>query len=169
MHRYQESWLHPWCLTHVCLLPLLPQHSPFFAEQLTAFQVWLTMGVENRNPPEQLPIVLQVSAGAGVPLSLPRVSLSLPVHARGVPVCARAVPVSSYSCLGCPCPCLSLPLLGVSLPCKRCPCPSLPLLGVSVPCQRCPCPCHMSVSLLPPQPGPSGFWEQKYQGHLPDK
>ncbi|NXP79206.1 RPTOR protein, partial [Ramphastos sulfuratus] len=36
------------------------QHSPFFAEQLTAFQVWLTMGVENRNPPEQLPIVLQV-------------------------------------------------------------------------------------------------------------
>ncbi|KAF7236887.1 Regulatory-associated protein of mTOR, partial [Varanus komodoensis] len=36
------------------------KHSPFFAEQLTAFQVWLTMGVENRNPPEQLPIVLQV-------------------------------------------------------------------------------------------------------------
>ncbi|KAA8594498.1 hypothetical protein FQN60_011633 [Etheostoma spectabile] len=36
------------------------EHSPFFAEQLTAFQVWLTMGVENRNPPEQLPIVLQV-------------------------------------------------------------------------------------------------------------
>lgn len=41
-------------------LVLCPQHSPFFAEQLTAFQVWLTMGVENRNPPEQLPIVLQV-------------------------------------------------------------------------------------------------------------
>lgn len=40
---------------------LLLQHSPFFAEQLTAFQVWLTMGVENRSPPEQLPIVLQVS------------------------------------------------------------------------------------------------------------
>ncbi|KAG8507507.1 Regulatory-associated protein of mTOR, partial [Galemys pyrenaicus] len=36
------------------------RHSPFFAEQLTAFQVWLAMGVENRNPPEQLPIVLQV-------------------------------------------------------------------------------------------------------------
>ncbi|KAG7269469.1 hypothetical protein CRUP_029182 [Coryphaenoides rupestris] len=33
---------------------------PFFAEQLTAFQVWLTMGVENRSPPEQLPIVLQL-------------------------------------------------------------------------------------------------------------
>lgn len=41
-----------------------PQHSPFFAEQLTAFQVWLTMGVENRNPPEQLPIVLQVTIKA---------------------------------------------------------------------------------------------------------
>ena len=36
------------------------QHSPFFTEQLTAFQVWLAMGAENRDPPEQLPIVLQV-------------------------------------------------------------------------------------------------------------
>ncbi len=36
------------------------KHSPFFAEQLTAFQVWLTMGSEIREPPEQLPIVLQV-------------------------------------------------------------------------------------------------------------
>ncbi|GAB6021043.1 hypothetical protein CHUAL_003678 [Chamberlinius hualienensis] len=36
------------------------QHSPFFAEQLTAFQVWLTFGSEYRNPPEQLAIVLQV-------------------------------------------------------------------------------------------------------------
>lgn len=35
-------------------------HSPFFEEQLTAFQVWLTLGSNNRNPPEQLPIVLQV-------------------------------------------------------------------------------------------------------------
>lgn len=43
------------------LCVLCTQHSPFFAEQLTAFQVWLTMGVENRNPPEQLPIVLQVN------------------------------------------------------------------------------------------------------------
>uniref|UniRef100_A0A8C5X9N8 Regulatory associated protein of MTOR complex 1 n=1 Tax=Malurus cyaneus samueli TaxID=2593467 RepID=A0A8C5X9N8_9PASS len=39
---------------------LCPQHA-LLCEQLTAFQVWLTMGVENRNPPEQLPIVLQVS------------------------------------------------------------------------------------------------------------
>ncbi|XP_015588597.1 regulatory-associated protein of mTOR isoform X3 [Cephus cinctus] len=35
-------------------------HSPFFEEQLTAFQVWLTLGSKSRNPPEQLPIVLQV-------------------------------------------------------------------------------------------------------------
>ncbi|CAL8124186.1 unnamed protein product [Orchesella dallaii] len=34
--------------------------SPFFEEQLTAFEVWLTLGNEKRNPPEQLPIVLQV-------------------------------------------------------------------------------------------------------------
>lgn len=36
------------------------KNSPFFTEQLTAFQVWLAMGAENRDPPEQLPIVLQV-------------------------------------------------------------------------------------------------------------
>ncbi|ELU10886.1 hypothetical protein CAPTEDRAFT_199386 [Capitella teleta] len=36
------------------------EHSPFFAEQLTAFQVWLNYGSEKRSPPEQLPIVLQV-------------------------------------------------------------------------------------------------------------
>ncbi|KAL5018968.1 hypothetical protein ScPMuIL_004690 [Solemya velum] len=36
------------------------QHSPFFTEQLTAFQVWLSYGSEKRSPPEQLPIVLQV-------------------------------------------------------------------------------------------------------------
>nr|XP_053641674.1 regulatory-associated protein of mTOR-like isoform X1 [Cherax quadricarinatus] len=35
-------------------------HSPFFEEQLTAFQVWLDLGHERRHPPEQLPIVLQV-------------------------------------------------------------------------------------------------------------
>lgn len=58
----------------------LPQHSPFFAEQLTAFQVWLTMGVENRNPPEQLPIVLQVRA-PGCPAPPARCQ-----PARGTPV-----------------------------------------------------------------------------------
>lgn len=36
------------------------QHSPFFEDQLTAFQVWLNRGCEGCDPPEQLPIVLQV-------------------------------------------------------------------------------------------------------------
>lgn len=36
------------------------EHLPFFEEQLTAFQVWLQLGSEERTPPEQLPIVLQV-------------------------------------------------------------------------------------------------------------
>lgn len=39
-------------------------HSPFFEEQLTAFEVWLDMGSDQRSPPEQLPIVLQVSGRA---------------------------------------------------------------------------------------------------------
>ena len=34
--------------------------SDFFAEQLQAFDVWLSFGHENSSPPEQLPIVLQV-------------------------------------------------------------------------------------------------------------
>lgn len=36
------------------------QHSSFFAEQLTAFEVYLTSGPTENNPPDQLPIVLQV-------------------------------------------------------------------------------------------------------------
>ncbi|GBF59649.1 target of rapamycin complex 1 subunit [Trichophyton mentagrophytes] len=36
------------------------QHSPFFAEQLTAFEVYLSSGPTEKNPPDQLPIVLQV-------------------------------------------------------------------------------------------------------------
>ncbi|KAI9205108.1 raptor N-terminal caspase like domain-containing protein [Polychytrium aggregatum] len=36
------------------------QSSTFFADQLTAFEVWLTKGAISREPPEQLPIVLQV-------------------------------------------------------------------------------------------------------------
>uniref|UniRef100_A0A453KDL8 Raptor N-terminal CASPase-like domain-containing protein n=4 Tax=Triticinae TaxID=1648030 RepID=A0A453KDL8_AEGTS len=35
------------------------QPSPFFTEQLTAFEVWLDHGSEDKKPPEQLPIVLQ--------------------------------------------------------------------------------------------------------------
>uniref|UniRef100_T1GNY7 Uncharacterized protein n=1 Tax=Megaselia scalaris TaxID=36166 RepID=T1GNY7_MEGSC len=36
------------------------KQSPFFEEQLTAFQVWLNRASDKRTPPEQLPIVLQV-------------------------------------------------------------------------------------------------------------
>lgn len=65
MHAMWQAWD---LAVDICLsqLPTIIEegtafrHSPFFAEQLTAFQVWLTMGVDNRSPPEQLPIVLQV-------------------------------------------------------------------------------------------------------------
>ncbi|NXO92866.1 RPTOR protein, partial [Certhia brachydactyla] len=65
MHAMWQAWD---LAVDICLsqLPTIIEegtafrHSPFFAEQLTAFQVWLTMGVENRNPPEQLRIFLQV-------------------------------------------------------------------------------------------------------------
>ncbi|WEW60552.1 Target of rapamycin complex 1 subunit kog1 [Emydomyces testavorans] len=36
------------------------QHSTFFSEQLTAFEVYLSAGPTESNPPDQLPIVLQV-------------------------------------------------------------------------------------------------------------
>ncbi|KAK9819637.1 hypothetical protein WJX72_000593 [[Myrmecia] bisecta] len=36
------------------------QPSPFFSEQLTAFELWLQYGSKDKKPPEQLPIVLQV-------------------------------------------------------------------------------------------------------------
>ncbi len=36
------------------------QPSPFFSEQLTAFELWLDHGSMDKSPPEQLPIVLQV-------------------------------------------------------------------------------------------------------------
>ncbi|TGZ82850.1 hypothetical protein EX30DRAFT_354182 [Ascodesmis nigricans] len=36
------------------------QHSKFFADQLTAFEVYLQQGAVDRKPPDQLPIVLQV-------------------------------------------------------------------------------------------------------------
>ncbi len=35
-------------------------HTSFFAEQLSAFEVWQEYGYHNRLPPQQLPIVLQV-------------------------------------------------------------------------------------------------------------
>lgn len=40
--------------------PFEYQHSTFFAEQLTAFEVYLSSGPTENNPPDQLPIVLQV-------------------------------------------------------------------------------------------------------------
>ncbi|GMH10001.1 hypothetical protein Nepgr_011842 [Nepenthes gracilis] len=52
------------CLSHLPSLIDDPnaefQPSPFFTEQLTAFEVWLDHGSEHKKPPEQLPIVLQV-------------------------------------------------------------------------------------------------------------
>ena len=35
-------------------------HSSFFADQLTAFELWLQFGAADGKPPEQLPVVLQV-------------------------------------------------------------------------------------------------------------
>ena len=40
------------------------QPSPFFAEQLLAFELWLEHGSQQKRPPEQLPIVLQASSVA---------------------------------------------------------------------------------------------------------
>ncbi|XP_063991237.1 regulatory-associated protein of mTOR isoform X1 [Diachasmimorpha longicaudata] len=66
---YQHPMWQAWDLALDLCLTQLPAilesedqfvHSPFFEEQLTAFQVWLTLGSKSRNPPEQLPIVLQV-------------------------------------------------------------------------------------------------------------
>ncbi|PNF16965.1 Regulatory-associated protein of mTOR [Cryptotermes secundus] len=66
---YQHPMWQAWDLALDLCLAQLPAiletedkfiHSPFFEEQLTAFQVWLTLGSEQRSPPEQLPIVLQV-------------------------------------------------------------------------------------------------------------
>lgn len=50
-----ETWV--WCSLFASHL----QSTPFFTEQLTAFEVWLDHGSERKKPPEQLPIVLQVA------------------------------------------------------------------------------------------------------------
>ena len=73
-----ETHNHPlwqaWDLTIEAVLAQLPammaekeggppyeyRHSDFFTEQLTAFEVYLTQGAPNQEPPSQLPIVLQV-------------------------------------------------------------------------------------------------------------
>lgn len=66
---YQHPMWDAWDLVLDLCLGQLPKiikgtahfkNLPFFEEQLTAFQVWLDLGCEERNPPEQLPIVLQV-------------------------------------------------------------------------------------------------------------
>lgn len=68
-HTHQHPMWHAWDLALDLCLAQLPgvlenerpfQHSAFFQEQLTAFQVWLHLGSEARSPPEQLPVVLQV-------------------------------------------------------------------------------------------------------------
>jgi regulator-associated protein of mTOR len=67
---YNHPMWQAWDLAADHCLAQLPQlisdptyeyrHSTFFTEQLTAFEVWLEFGTEDKNPPEQLPIVLQV-------------------------------------------------------------------------------------------------------------
>ena len=44
------------------LLPLAP--SPFFSEQLAAFNVWLNGGIVSEQAPPELPILLQVRFAA---------------------------------------------------------------------------------------------------------
>eukprot|EP00899_Mesostigma_viride_P008691 jgi/Mesvir1/17823/Mv12917-RA.2 len=67
---HQHAMWNAWDLAAEMCLAQLPtlindasvefQPSPFFTEQLTAFEVWLEHGSESKHPPEQLPIVLQV-------------------------------------------------------------------------------------------------------------
>eukprot|EP00249_Psilotum_nudum_P023321 c28829_g1_i1 orf=818-4927(+) len=67
---HQHPMWHAWDMAAEICLAQLPallndpsaefQTSPFFTEQLTAFEVWLDHGSEKKKPPEQLPIVLQV-------------------------------------------------------------------------------------------------------------
>ncbi|XP_065559951.1 regulatory-associated protein of mTOR-like isoform X2 [Artemia franciscana] len=65
---HQHSMWQAWDLAlDVCLSQLpailkgetIYEHSPFFEEQLTAFEVWLSHGSQSKKP-EQLPILLQV-------------------------------------------------------------------------------------------------------------
>jgi regulator-associated protein of mTOR len=67
---YNHPMWHAWDLAADLCLAQLPQlvgdanyvyeHSPFFADQLTSFEVWLDHTPNPRAPPAQLPIVLQV-------------------------------------------------------------------------------------------------------------
>eukprot|EP01133_Synstelium_polycarpum_P018713 gene18713-22384_t len=67
---YQHPMWQAWDLAADLVISQLPtlladptaefKSSPFFTEQLTAFEVWLEFGAEHKDPPAQLPIVLQV-------------------------------------------------------------------------------------------------------------
>ncbi|KAF2073039.1 hypothetical protein CYY_005655 [Polysphondylium violaceum] len=67
---YQHPMWQAWDLAADLVISQLPtllanpdaefKSSPFFSEQLTAFEVWLEFGSEHKDPPAQLPIVLQV-------------------------------------------------------------------------------------------------------------
>ncbi|KNC48222.1 WD-repeat protein mip1 [Thecamonas trahens ATCC 50062] len=68
-HPLWEAWdlAADVCLAQVAVMihpppsgPPRYRHSTFFAEQLTAFELWLELGAVGLDPPEQLPIVLQV-------------------------------------------------------------------------------------------------------------
>lgn len=68
-HTFRHPMWAAWDLALDVALSQLPEilaskktysNSPFFEEQLTAFQVWLEGNPDQANPPEQLPIVLQV-------------------------------------------------------------------------------------------------------------
>ncbi|KAL3901810.1 MAG: hypothetical protein SGPRY_012228, partial [Prymnesium sp.] len=88
-----------------------PPPSPFFAEQLTAFKVWLKLSASgcNRRPPAQLPILLQA-----LPHPSPRLALSLALY----PFHPLALPLPSLSLLS--------PL---AFPCTSQPRPGLPPLA----------------------------------------
>ncbi|KAK1396319.1 hypothetical protein POM88_006182 [Heracleum sosnowskyi] len=57
-HHMWDAWD---MAAEMCLVQLPALPSPFFTEQLTAFELWLEHGSEHKKPPEQLPIVLQSS------------------------------------------------------------------------------------------------------------
>jgi len=66
------------------------QPSPFFNEQLTAFELWLEHGSDEKKPPEQLPIVLQVTLTHSPPLRLQTQAYSCIATALSAP-CFEAV------------------------------------------------------------------------------
>jgi hypothetical protein len=72
--------------------------SPFFAEQLTAFELWLAHGSAMKQPPEQLPIVLQASLVPCMESVLCHLSMGsvLPVQHRHAKQLHQAQPAKVY-------------------------------------------------------------------------